>query len=185
MTLITFQNDSVVFRDGKVGTEKACCCQCECRLECPEFSGAEVSVTGTKVGTVVATIPSNDPGFEFSSAPFCDLRPFDGGRQIIWTLSYILDGEFVVSVTFDVVCGAEYGLEPGEYFVGVTALVGTPPDDPDTIRNVVFDGIYTDCDGNGLPLIDTDKMQQAQCVDGNNNALDPCPVRIRSRLILA
>lgn len=33
MTLITFSNGNVVMRDGKVGTEQACCCQaCECRL---------------------------------------------------------------------------------------------------------------------------------------------------------
>lgn len=33
MTLITFQDGKVVMRDGKVGTEQACCCQqCECRV---------------------------------------------------------------------------------------------------------------------------------------------------------
>lgn len=30
MTLITFQDGKVVFRDGKVGTEQACCCEQGC-----------------------------------------------------------------------------------------------------------------------------------------------------------
>lgn len=31
MTLVTFQDGRVVMRDGKVGTEQACCCgQCDC-----------------------------------------------------------------------------------------------------------------------------------------------------------
>jgi hypothetical protein len=186
MSDIPLQGGKVLLRDGKVGTEQACCCvTCRCDLECPEFAGAEVSVTGTRVGTVNATIPNDDPEYEFSSAPLCDLRPFDGGKQIIWSLSYVDDTGLVVSATFDVACGSEFGLEPGEYFITVTALVGTPPDDPSTIRNVSWQSIYTDCDGNGLPDIDTNNMIQNQCVDGDNNQLDPCPVRIRSRLILA
>lgn len=35
MTLITFYNDGPVFRDGKIGTEQACCCS----GECPPSSG--------------------------------------------------------------------------------------------------------------------------------------------------
>ena len=187
MTLITFQDGGVVFRDGKVGTEQECCCQqCRCLLECPEFAGVEISVTGTKVGTVNVTIPSADPDFALSSPPNCQLRPFDGGRQIIWDINYSIGGtDFVLSATFDVACGSEFGLEPGEYFVDVTASVGTIPDDPGTIRNVAFQDIYTDCDGNGFPLIDTDNMQVNQCIDGDGNPLNPCPVRIRARLILA
>lgn len=30
MTLITFQDGAVVFRDGQVGTEQQCCCKCTC-----------------------------------------------------------------------------------------------------------------------------------------------------------
>lgn len=185
MTLITFRNGKVLMRDGKVGSEQACCCnQCRCELVCPEIAGAQVSVTGTRVGTVSTTIPNADPDFAASAAPICDLRPFDGGRQIIWQLSYS-DTHLVVFVDFNVVCGSEYGLEPGEYFVTVTAQVGIAPDDPIAIRSVNYEKIYTDCDGNGLPIIDTANMDQLQCVDGNGNALAPCPVRIQSQLILA
>lgn len=185
MTLITFRDGKVLMRDGKVGSEQSCCCnQCRCSLECPEFAGAIVSVTGTRVGTVATTIPNANPDFAASIAPVCDLRPFDGGMQIIWQLSYS-DTHLIAFVGINVVCGNEYGLSPGEYFVTVSATIGTPPDDPGIIRSVGYEKIYTDCDGNGLPLIDTDNMDQTQCVDGNGNPLAPCPVRIQSQLLLA
>lgn len=185
MTTITVQDGKIVMRDGKVGTEQACCCpKCRCDLECPEFSGADVSVTGTRVGTVTTTIPNADPDFDRSVAPLCDVRPFGGGRQIIWSMEYI-DDYLVVTVSFNAVCGSEFGLDPGEYFVSVTAQVGTAPDDASIIRSVNYEKIYTDCDGNGLPVIDTADMQQTQCIDGNGDPLSPCPVRIQSRLLLA
>lgn len=34
MTLITWQNGGPVLRDGKVGTEAACCCGCQCSIFC-------------------------------------------------------------------------------------------------------------------------------------------------------
>ena len=185
MTLITFDAGKVIMRDGKVGTEQECCCtKCRCDLECPTFSGAEVSVTGTRVGTVTTTIPNADPDFIRSIAPMCDVRPFGGGRQIIWAMEYV-DDYLVVVVSFNVVCGSEYGLDPGEYFVTVAATVGTPPDDPGIIRSVNYEKIYTDCDGNGLPVIDTADMESTFCQDGNGDTLAPCPVRIQSRLLLA
>lgn len=185
MTKVTLQDGRVVMRDGKIGTEQECCCaKCRCDLSCPEFVGATISVTGTRAGTVSTTIPNADPQYAASAAPVCDLRPFDGGRQIIWQLSYS-DTHLVVFVDINVVCGNEYGLSPGEYFVTVSANVGTAPDDASIIRNVGYEKIYTDCDGNGLPVIDTANMEQTQCVDGNGNALDPCPVRIQSQLLLA
>lgn len=44
MTLITFQDGAVVFRDGQVGTEQACCCDQEC--VCPNacVAGLEISL---------------------------------------------------------------------------------------------------------------------------------------------
>ena len=184
MTRVTVQDGTVVMRDGKIGTEQECCCsRCRCDLFCPEFIGASVTVTGTRVGTVATTIPNADPGFN-SAGPNCEIRPFDGGRQIIWQMGYT-DTHQVVFVSFNVVCGYEYGLDPGEYFVTVGASIGTAPDDPSIIRETYYQKIYTDCDGNGLPLIDTANMEQTLCVDGNGNALDPCPVRIISRLLLA
>ena len=182
---LTVSDGALVVRGDKLGTEQACCCpKCRCDLVCPEFAGAEISVTGTRVGTVNTTIPNADPEFSASVAPVCDLRPFDGGRQIIWQLSYS-DTHLIVFVDVNVVCGYEYGLAPGEYFVTVVSQIGGAPDDPSIIRSVGYEKIYTDCDGNGLPVIDTANMDQTQCVDGNGDPLAPCPVRIQSRLLLA
>ena len=182
---LTVSDGALVVHGDKLGTEQECCCpKCRCDLVCPEFAGAEVSVTGTRVGTVSTTIPNADPGFDLSVAPLCDVRPFGGGRQIIWGMEYVED-YLVVQVSFNVVCGWEFGLAPGEYFVSVVALVGTPPDDPSITRTVSYEKLYTDCDANGLPVIDTDNMVQLDCSDGSGNPLTPCPVRIQSRLLLA
>jgi hypothetical protein len=43
MTLITLQDSKVVLRDGKVGTEQACCCE----QVCNEFIGAGCDFTDT------------------------------------------------------------------------------------------------------------------------------------------
>jgi hypothetical protein len=40
MTLITFQDGAVVFRDGQVGTEQACCCQPECKCAFDNFTSS-------------------------------------------------------------------------------------------------------------------------------------------------
>ena len=65
MTRITFQDGKVVLRDGKVGTEDACCCG-EC--VCPECEGLNVSVTIEFCGRSVAlTIPV--PGTDFGRDP--------------------------------------------------------------------------------------------------------------------
>jgi hypothetical protein len=40
MTLITLQDGKVVLRDGKVGTEQACCCEPPC--ECSRYSGSRL-----------------------------------------------------------------------------------------------------------------------------------------------
>jgi hypothetical protein len=47
MTLITFQDGAVVFRDGQVGTEQACCCEDECE-------GCFVDVFGVYAWTFTA-----------------------------------------------------------------------------------------------------------------------------------
>jgi hypothetical protein len=182
---LTVSDGALVVHGDKLGTEQACCCpKCRCDLVCPEFAGAQVTVTGTRLGTLSATIPNADPNYATSVAPLCDVRPFGGGRQIIWSFDYT-DTHTVANIAFNVVCGSEYGLAPGEYFVTVTALIGTPPDDSSIIRLVTYDKIYTDCDGNGLPVIDTANMDQLQCSDGDGNPLAPCPVRIQAQLVLA
>lgn len=45
MTLITFQDGRAVMRDGKVGTEQACCCQPPC--VCPDLESLCISLTLT------------------------------------------------------------------------------------------------------------------------------------------
>ena len=57
MTKITIQDGKVVMRDGKVGTEQACCCeqQCPCELPLPE----NVTVTAT----LVISLPAVEPQF--------------------------------------------------------------------------------------------------------------------------
>jgi hypothetical protein len=58
MTLITFQDGTVVFREGKVGTEQACCCQaCACPDLCEGITfEAEATIGGMTV-SVSTTVP--------------------------------------------------------------------------------------------------------------------------------
>jgi hypothetical protein len=57
MTLITFQDGKPVMRDGKIGTEQACCCGvgCEaCTLTCCLFiEGRDTCEGGTEVGPLI------------------------------------------------------------------------------------------------------------------------------------
>lgn len=56
MTLITFSAGNVVMRDGKVGTEQACCCQgCVCPDLCQGITfDAEASIGGMTVSVSTA-----------------------------------------------------------------------------------------------------------------------------------
>ena len=47
MTLITFQDGKPLFRDGKVGTEQACCCGCACQMPLPSGMVPHVSAVVT------------------------------------------------------------------------------------------------------------------------------------------
>jgi hypothetical protein len=69
MTLITFQDGTVVVRDGKVGTEQACCCEdCVCEELCEGLSfdvqasigGMTVNASTTLPGTAVQRFDKND-----------------------------------------------------------------------------------------------------------------------------
>lgn len=80
MTLITFQDGGVVFRDSKVGTEQDCCCQCcACSSLDPPFIDAscelqavvlqfDLSQLGVCVGqpTIEVTADDEDLFFPFS-----------------------------------------------------------------------------------------------------------------------
>jgi hypothetical protein len=71
MTTITAQDGKIVMRDGKVGTEQACCCkQCVCG-DCPESLGFSVTFYGTRDGTLTFTHPYTPPGGSASIA-LCD-----------------------------------------------------------------------------------------------------------------
>jgi hypothetical protein len=59
MTLITFQDGKVVLRDGKVGTEQACCCQ-EC--VCPELCDGITFDVQASIGGMTVTASSPIPG---------------------------------------------------------------------------------------------------------------------------
>jgi hypothetical protein len=81
MTLIAFQGNDVILRDGKVGTEQACCCQpCSCRCAPGDsflsptcelqkiIVDFDASLLGPCTGnyTVEVTADDEDQGFPFS-----------------------------------------------------------------------------------------------------------------------
>jgi hypothetical protein len=58
MSEITFQDGKVLFRDGKVGTEQACCCG-EC-APCPDLQSLCISITLTDYNGTVYTADETD-----------------------------------------------------------------------------------------------------------------------------
>ena len=86
MTLIAVQDGGVVFRDGKVGTEQACCCEQPC--VCPDMQSLCISVELTDYSGVVHAATQDD---------------------IIWTgnsgVVYLKDFEYVVQISCTVVDG--------------------------------------------------------------------------------
>jgi hypothetical protein len=88
MTLITLQDGKIVVRDGKVGTEQACCCGC---LECPDECCVLISGRNTCESGDAGELPpdgeyeawgvGNDPGDVLwgKIVPAdCDVGPFPG-----------------------------------------------------------------------------------------------------------
>jgi len=65
---ITIQNGSIVVRDGKVGTEQACCCRCACSFR--EGSVIVVTVDGTDVEFFGPSGPIDASG-DFESVEVC------------------------------------------------------------------------------------------------------------------
>lgn len=93
MTQIPLENNAVVLRNGKVGTEQACCCgSCECPTSCSP--GLEISIGGE---------PECLDGFgsvlyrDFIPGPFAGC---DGNHAVLgWSVEmWCVDGVWSVSV---------------------------------------------------------------------------------------
>ena len=182
MTLITFTGGKVVVRDGKVGTEQACCCnKCLCELDCDVVQNVSLTFYGTKNGDVAVSWPSADPNLATSAGPFCTI--YGNSRQVSFTIILTEpDGgggvRTVASATIQINCGPDAGLNDGEYFISVTGTYGQTGDA--LYITFSYDSISTICDQAGLPLVDTDAMTCTDCTDQANGQvqLDPCPVRV-------
>jgi hypothetical protein len=97
VTLITFQDGAVVFRDGQVGTGEECCCG-QCDLSAAEEEQPAVSMT-TDCNCAVGTLNGNYSytgvdfnGYGWDGTSTCDVDP--------------VFGEFLapVSVTINNIC---------------------------------------------------------------------------------
>lgn len=89
MTLITFQDGVAVMRDGKVGTEQACCCEDGC-APCPDLESLCISITLTDYNGNVYTANEADVswfagtgtvyfnGFDYAVTIACDLEAVGG-----------------------------------------------------------------------------------------------------------
>lgn len=98
MTAITVQDGKIVMRDGKVGTEQACCCGgCVCTGECVE--GLQLSLGNQ---------PTCAGGFYFD---FIECR-----SGVIVASMHCSEGRWVIGVTaccaeIDGVCAFDYAAE--------------------------------------------------------------------------
>ena len=111
MTLVTFQDGSVILRDGKVGTEQECCCvRCVCPETCSGVAfEAEASIGGMTVnastpmpGTDVQRFDKNDGSgdyIEMTIAVGCgELGPnnecgWDFSVGVCYQASGVINGE--------------------------------------------------------------------------------------------
>lgn len=75
MTLITFQDGAVVFRDGKVGTEQACCC--DTCAPCPDLQSLCISVSLTDYEGITHTADESDFIWNDASSGFVYLKGFE------------------------------------------------------------------------------------------------------------
>jgi hypothetical protein len=89
MTLITFRDGKVVLRDGKVGTERACCCgsaRAVCGSPCAvriELDGVDQSLAECGEAAVIAQLgPALVTPMSPSFVTTCNSTVFDMGREI-------------------------------------------------------------------------------------------------------
>jgi hypothetical protein len=208
VTRITLQDGKIVLRDGKVGTEEACCCgACEC-VECDKLYNVSVTVEGSKLGAVTKTFAIDDPAFFFQCFGAVDVDCTPNGNVgdrfgfVQYQCSRFGDSTFIsvqyqeneiipfgTQNIFDVIvtwfCGTNWGTEDGEWYLLVVASVEPPNQNP--YDKVLFDAekLYQpqDC-GPTSPIvaIDTGNMTVNNCNLGGV-AQNPCPVRIRASLV--
>jgi len=125
MTLITFQDGSPILKDGKVGTEQACCCDGGgCAASCED----ELTVTGS-IGGMTATVITTIPG---AGAARFDKN--DGSGDFVAVDASIICGAFGPggALAWAVVVGVCYqsdGSVNGESFAATVPLEpdGCPP----------------------------------------------------------
>ncbi len=179
MTQITFTDGKVVMRDGKVGTEQACCCkQCVCG-DCPESLGFSVTFYGTRDGTLTFTHPHAAGGSGSASLALCD-RVGDSTSYSF----YLVEDEAlgvgflnIASATIAVACGPAVDGDGRSWYVSVNGAVAVNAQGDQV--SYAAEGIVTACDNNGLPVIDTDALAFTNCTDQETGLeLDPCPIRV-------
>ena len=90
MTLITFQDGAVLMRDGKVGTEQACCCEQPCDLsQLNQTTQPDVSITTNcdcNDGTLNGSYPLlgvDQTGASWAGTTTCDWTGFPSDAPIL------------------------------------------------------------------------------------------------------
>ena len=113
MTLITFQDGSPILKDGKIGTEQACCCG-KCAVPCPDYCCPEGELGGFPPNGVFYLGDASQLSFtnvyDCEASPQADLF-FEGTIDCGGDL-YSLD----IQVTGDISCAeidADHPTEPG------------------------------------------------------------------------
>ena len=95
MTLITLQDGKIVLRDGKVGTEQACCCgggECDCDAFCD--GNFELEIEGITITSFVGITPLCAGGS----------GQFQNSRQTAWNSAGCVDGKRRINVQVSTDC---------------------------------------------------------------------------------
>jgi hypothetical protein len=189
MTLITFEDGKAVFRDGKVGTGQACCCNlCRCS-RCPADGSlvGQLTIYGGRDGTISAGSlsvlcqeydingnylpagPEYDDGLAGRSFSFFyqEIEDLGGGFTLLIAESY---------ATVD--CGEFFGVPAGSYGITVVSSVLVPRFAGD-LNNYAFPthvGVVDECDPvNGVPFFDTNNLTLRSCFYDTGDPGIPCP----------
>jgi hypothetical protein len=91
MTLITLQGGKLVLRDGKVGTEQACCCDAEC--VCPESCLENLRITFGESGEGANCVTS------FDGTPLYSDRLIVAGGYSLFVFMSCIDGQWGARVS--------------------------------------------------------------------------------------
>jgi hypothetical protein len=121
MTLITFQDGTVVVRDGKVGTEQACCCGCcLCSAEDPPFIDAvcglqsvifefDLSQFGTCTGAATVEVTADDQ--DLGGIPWTKQQSVETANGFIIIEAYISCEFGCLVAVFNILPGPADGTE--------------------------------------------------------------------------